>query len=229
MIFSDFSEPDVMAELVSKMLFEIKAVNFSPDKPYHLTSGIVSPVYIDCRKLISFARVRSTIMDFATTIVLRNIGFESIDVIAGGETAGIPFAAFLAERLSLPMIYVRKKLKSHGKKSQIEGFISKGNRVLIIEDSVTLGGSMLDFAKIIRSAGGIVQNGIGLFFYGIFPEIPIRLRENGINLNYIVTWNDIIKVAEKMQIFDQQVLQEVRCFIDNPMQWSERHGGISKI
>lgn len=229
MIFNDFSEPEVMAELVSKMLFEIKAVNFSPDKPYRLTSGIISPVYIDFRKLISFARTRSTIMDFATTIVLRNIGFESIDVIAGGETAGIPFAAFLAERLSLPMIYVRKKAKGHGKKTKIEGYISKGDRILIIEDSVTLGGSLLDFVKVIRDSGGIVKDSIGLFFYGIFPEVPLLLQENNINLHYLVTWNDILKVAKKMPIFDKHVIKEVECFIENPMQWSEKHGGISKI
>ncbi|MBL0849162.1 MAG: orotate phosphoribosyltransferase [Candidatus Liberibacter ctenarytainae] len=229
MIFNDFSNPKAMAELVAKMLFEINAVNFSPKNPYRLASGIVSPVYIDCRKLISYARVRSTIMDFAATIVLRNIGFESIDIIAGGETAGIPFAAFLAERLSLPMIYIRKKLKKHGQKTQIEGHISKGNRILLIEDSITLGGSMLDFVKVIRDAGGIIHDGIGLFFYGIFPEIPIRLQENNINLHYIVTWNDILKVAREQKTFDQSTLIEVEDFLNNPMQWSASHGGISTI
>ncbi|ADR52518.1 orotate phosphoribosyltransferase [Candidatus Liberibacter solanacearum CLso-ZC1] len=229
MIFSDFPEPKFMAELVAKMLFEIKAVNFSPEKPYRLTSGIVSPVYIDCRKLISFARVRSTIMNFATTIVLRNIGFESIDIIAGGETAGIPFAAFLAERLSLPMIYVRKKTKNHGRKSQIEGHIFKGARILIIEDLITLGGSMVDFVQVIRKSGGVVKNGIGLFFYDIFPDITVRLRENDINLHYLATWNDIMKVATNLKIFNQDILDEVQYFLDNPMIWSEKNGGIGKI
>ncbi|MBA5724036.1 orotate phosphoribosyltransferase [Candidatus Liberibacter sp.] len=229
MIFSGFSEPEVIAELVAKMLFEIKAIHFSPHKPYRLTSGIVSPVYIDCRKLISFARVRSAIMDFATTTVLRNIGFESIDVIAGGETAGIPFAAFLAERLGLPMIYVRKKLKSHGGKSQVEGHVSKGNRILIIEDSITLGGSMLDFVNTIRNVGGIVEHGIGLFFYGIFPEIPKRFRETGIDLHYLISWHDVLKIAKTFNSFDQETLIEVQSFLDAPMQWSANHGGISHI
>ncbi|ACT57484.1 orotate phosphoribosyltransferase [Candidatus Liberibacter asiaticus] len=228
MIVNYFPQQNIIAELVAKMLFEIKAVNFSPENPYHLTSGIVSPLYIDCRKLISFVRARSMIMDLTAKTVLRNIGFESIDIIAGGETAGIPFATLLAERLNLPMIYVRKKSKKHGQKSQIEGHLFKGARVLVIEDLVTLGNSMFEFVKVIRDSGGIIQDGIGLFFYDIFPEVPARFRENNIKLHYLATWNDILTIAEKLKIFNHDVLEEVRCFLDNPMQWSKKNGGIGE-
>ena len=126
MIATTFPEPAVMAELMAKMLWEIEAVHFSADKPYKLSSGMASPVYIDCRKLISYPRIRSAIMDFAAAKVMRDAGFEKFDCVAGGETAGIPFAAFLAERLGLPMIYVRKAPKGHGRNAQIEGHMPEG-------------------------------------------------------------------------------------------------------
>ena len=94
-----------MAQITAQMLLEIKAVDFRPEDPYTLASGLKSPSYIDCRKLISYPRIRSTLMDFATMNVLRNAGFEAFDAVAGGETAGIPFAALMAERMRLPMQY----------------------------------------------------------------------------------------------------------------------------
>ncbi|AGA64642.1 Orotate phosphoribosyltransferase [Liberibacter crescens BT-1] len=227
MIYSSFSEPEIITELMAKMLFEVQAVNFSPDKPYKLSSGIMSPVYIDCRKLISFVRIRSAIIDFAVTTILRNAGFECIDIIAGGETAGIPFAAFLAERLRLPMIYVRKNPKIHGSKEKIEGYMPKGARVLVIEDLTTLGGSMFNFINTIRDAGGIVEHGLSLFFYGIFPNVEACFKEKDIKLHYLITWNDIFKVAQKLKIFDKQTLYQTENFINNPMQWSAHNGGIS--
>ena len=112
-----------MAELTAKMLLEIDAVHFRADQPYKLTSGLASPVYIDCRKLISYPRIRTALMDFAVSTLLRDAGFEAFDAIAGGETAGIPFAAWIAERMGLPMQYVRKKPKGFGRDAQILSLI----------------------------------------------------------------------------------------------------------
>lgn len=168
MIQTTFPDRAVMAELLAKMLWEIKAVHFNAAQPYKLASGMASPVYIDCRKLLSFPRIRSTVMDFAASTLLRDAGFEQFDCIAGGETAGIPFAALLADRLGLPMIYVRKQPKGHGRNAQIEGNMPEGSRVLVIEDLTTAGGSMFKFIDAVRAAGGIVDHGIALFFYGIF-------------------------------------------------------------
>ena len=103
MFSNSFVDKGVMAELVARMLWEIGAVHFRADDPYKLASGMASPVYIDCRKLISYPRIRSAVMDFAAATIMRSAGFEKIDVVAGGETAGIPFAALLADRLGLPM------------------------------------------------------------------------------------------------------------------------------
>ena len=100
---TSFPEKEVISTITAKMLIEVEAVRFSANEPFKFTSGWASPVYIDCRKIISFPRVRSTLMDFGAAKLAQDIGFEQFDAVAGGETAGIPFAAFIAERLNLPM------------------------------------------------------------------------------------------------------------------------------
>ena len=132
-----FPDKEVIAELTAKMLIEVEAVRFLTEKPFIFTSGWASPAYTDCRRLISFPRVRQTLMDFGAATVFRDTGFEQFDAVAGGETAGIPFAAWMADRLMLPMQYVRKKPKGFGRNAQIEGRIEPGDRVLLVEDMLT--------------------------------------------------------------------------------------------
>lgn len=224
-----FADPAVMATEMAKMLWEIKAVHFSADKPYKLASGMMSPVYIDCRKLISYPRVRSAVMDFAAATVLREAGYEQFDCVAGGETAGIPFAAFLAERLGLPMIYVRKSPKGHGRNAQIEGHMPEGARVLVIEDLTTAGGSMFTFINAIRAAGGIVDHGMALFFYGIFPDAEARFANGKVTLHHITTWRNVLAVARDKALFDEATLKSVEAFLDAPLAWSEQHGGVGSL
>src|SRR5215470_17751391 len=107
--------------IVARILLEIEAVHFRPDQPFTLTSGRASPVYIDCRKIIAFPRARRKVIALAADLVEREIGFESLDAVAGGETAGIPYAAWLSEQLGLPMLYIRKQPKGFGRGNQIEG------------------------------------------------------------------------------------------------------------
>ena len=152
------------------MLIEIGAIGFNSEKPYKLASGLPSPTYVDCRKLISFARIRATLMDFLTVKILRDVGMEKIDNIAGGETAGIPFAALVAERMGLPMTYVRKKPKGYGRNARIEGNISENQNVLLVEDLTTDGGSKLSFVEAIRETGAKCSHTAVIFYYGIFPE-----------------------------------------------------------
>jgi orotate phosphoribosyltransferase len=122
---------DDAALMTARILLEIEAVSIRPSEPFTLTSGWASPVYVDCRKVISFPRARRAIIDAAVAQIEREIGFESIDAIAGGETAGIPYAAWIADRLGLPMLYVRKKPKGFGRNAQIEGIFKPGARVLL--------------------------------------------------------------------------------------------------
>src|ERR1700746_3439196 len=165
-----FADKAVMAELTAKMLLEVDAVRFMADKPFVYTSGWASPVYTDCRRLISFPRVRSTLVDFGVATVLRDAGFEQFDAVAGGETAGIPFAAWMADRLGLPMQYVRKKPKGFGRNAQIEGDIRQGARTLLVEDLTTDGRSKINFVKALREAGAVVDHVFVNFYYDIFPE-----------------------------------------------------------
>ena len=229
MIQTSFPDRAVMAELLAKMLWEIKAVHFNAETPYKFASGMASPVYIDCRKLLSYPRIRSTVMDFAASVLLRDAGFEQFDCIAGGETAGIPFAALLADRLGLPMIYVRKKPKGHGRNAQIEGHMPEGARVLVIEDLTTAGGSMFTFIDAIRAAGGVVDHGIALFYYGIFAEAEARFASGTVRLHHIATWRDVLAVAKAQKLFDEKTLSGVEAFLDAPLPWSGAHGGVTEL
>jgi orotate phosphoribosyltransferase len=206
-------------------LLEIGAINFRPNDPYILTSGKASPVYIDCRKIISFPRVRSTLMDFGASTILRDIGFESIDAVAGGETAGIPFGAWLAERLSLPMQYVRKKPKGFGRDAQIEGYLEEGSKVLLVEDLTTDGGSKITFCDALRKAGGEVTDTFVIFFYDIFPDTRQKLAEAGINLHSLTTWWDVLKVCKESNKMDSKSIAEIESFLNSPEEWSLSHGG----
>ncbi len=229
MVSNSFTPDTEMARLMARMLWEIKAVHFNAAAPYKLSSGMASPVYIDCRKLISYPRIRSTIMDFAASKILREAGFERFDIVAGGETAGIPFAAFLAERLGLPMIYVRKAPKGHGRNAQIEGHMPEGARVLVIEDLTTAGGSLFTFIDAIRAAGGQVDHAMALFYYDIFPEARAEMRGKGITLHNIATWRDVLAVAREQRLFDEKTLAEVGAFLSAPLLWSGAHGGVEAL
>jgi orotate phosphoribosyltransferase len=229
MIQLTFTDRALVAELVAKMLWEIKAVHFNAETPYKFASGMASPVYIDCRKLLSYPRIRSAIMDFAAGAIMREAGFEKFDCVAGGETAGIPFAAYLSERLNLPMIYVRKAPKGHGRNAQIEGDMPDGARVLVIEDLTTAGGSMFKFIDAVRAAGATVDHGIALFYYGIFQEAEERFTNGNVQLHYLATWRDMLAVARSQKLFDEKTLSEVEAFLDAPLAWSGRNGGVSVL
>src|SRR5664280_3683633 len=169
-ISSSLADKKAIARQTAKMMLEIKAIHFNADSPFFFTSGWASPVYVDCRKIISYPRMRSGMMDFASSVILSEIGYESIDNIAGGETAGIPFAAWIADKLMLPMQYIRKKAKGFGRNAQIEGDLLPGQRVLLVEDLATDGRSKVNFVKAIRDAGGLCEHCFVIFFYDIYPE-----------------------------------------------------------
>jgi orotate phosphoribosyltransferase len=208
------------AETTARILLETKAVLFSPEKPFTFTSGRVSPVYIDCRKLISFPRARRKLMDMGAALIERAIGHESIDAVAGGETAGIPFAAWIAERMALPMLYIRKKPKGFGRNAQIEGALSEGQRVLLVEDLASEGTSKLNFVNAIRAAGGQVSHTFVVFHYGIFPQSVASLAAEKIELHALATWWDVLAVAEGLGYFTPAQFAAVKSFLDDPENWS---------
>ena len=219
MIPTSYPTQAEIARLTARMLLEIKAVHFNAADPFTLASGLPSPTYIDCRKLISHPRIRATLMDFLTVTVMRNVGFESFDNIAGGETAGIPFAAFVAERMALPMTYVRKKPKGYGKNARIEGDMTAGQRVLLVEDLTTDGGSKLSFVDAIRDTGANCAHTAVIFYYGIFPETEKTLGDHGVSLHHLCTWWDVLDEAKAQGSFDANTLQGVEEFLRDPRAW----------
>lgn len=223
MIPSTYPTKDEIARLTARMLLEIEAVHLNAAEPFTLASGLPSPTYIDCRKLISFPRIRSTLMDFLTVTVMREAGFEAFDNIAGGETAGIPFAAMVAERMALPMTYVRKKPKGYGRNARIEGAMSEGQRVLLVEDLTTDGGSKLSFVDAIRDTGASCGHTAVIFYYGIFPETEKTLGDHGIKLHHLCTWWDVLTEAKASGSFDAATLDGVEAFLNDPRKWQEEN------
>ena len=139
--------------------------------------------------------MRAQMMDYGRTVIMNDIGYESLDAVAGGETAGIPFAAWLAERTGLPMHYVRKKPKGFGRDARIEGDIRDGQRVLLVEDLATDGGSKLSFVEAIRTAGAEIGHTFVIFYYDIFTDAEAQLAEEGIKLHYLSTWWDVLAAS----------------------------------
>ncbi|MFC6638462.1 orotate phosphoribosyltransferase [Sulfitobacter sp. JBTF-M27] len=223
MIPTSYPSPEEMARLTARMLLEIKAVHFNAETPFTLASGLPSPTYIDCRKLISYPRIRATLMDFLTVTVMRNAGFEAFDNIAGGETAGIPFAAMVAERMGLPMTYVRKKPKGYGRNARIEGEMTEGQRVLLVEDLTTDGGSKLSFVDAIRDTGATCGHTAVIFYYGIFPQTEKTLGDHGVTLHALCTWWDVLAEAKAHCAFNEATLKEVETFLEAPKKWQDAH------
>ncbi|MCM2560957.1 orotate phosphoribosyltransferase [Lutimaribacter sp. EGI FJ00015] len=221
MIPTTYPTREEIARLTARMLLEIKAVNFNTEEPYTLASGLPSPSYIDCRKLISYPRIRSTLMDFLAITIMRDAGFEAFDNIAGGETAGIPFAALVAERMGLPMTYVRKKPKGYGKNARIEGEMTESQRVLLVEDLTTDGGSKLSFVDAIRDTGATCAHTAVIFYYGIFPETEKTLGDHGVALHHLCTWWDVLAEAKEQGSFSEETLAEVESFLRAPRTWQK--------
>ena len=225
---ADFLDKKTIAELTARMYLDTGAVRFMEEKPFIFTSGWASPVYNDSRWLISFPDVRSTLMDFAIHSIARDIGRGEIDAVAGGETAGIPFAAWVADRLNLPMQYVRKKPKGFGRGAQIEGQLIPGQRVLLVEDLATDGKSKVNFIKALRDADGKCDHCFVIFFYDIYPQAAKIFGDLGVTLHYLTTWKDLLSVAKASGKFEPKMLAEVEKFIGDPAGWSKAHGGAAE-
>ncbi len=208
----------------AKILLDTGAVQVNTDKPFTYTSGKVGPVYVDCRRLISFPGARSQLMDFGADM----IGKLDIDYVAGGETAGIPYAAFIAERLKKPMLYIRKKPKGFGRMAQIEGYMEGDNpKVVIVEDLHNFGASVTVFVDALRAAHVDVRHMFVIFQYG-HASSHDALREMGMTLHALTSWKDILAVARKENYFDEETVQSVETFLADPDGWNERNAHKAK-
>jgi len=207
------------ARTAARILIQTESVLFSPDEPFTFTSGRKSPVYVDCRRLISFPKERDTLMGMMADQIRATVDVKKVDAVAGGETAGIPFAAWISERLGLPMIYIRKKPKGFGRNARIEGIIKEGDTILLIEDLATDGGSKMSFIEGIRDAGAECAHTFVVFHYGIFPDGIKKLADAGVALHGLTTWWDIIECAEQEKILDADTVAKVTAFLKDPDGW----------
>ena len=157
----------------------------------------------------------------------RHVGYETIEAVAGGETAGIPFAAWIADRMAAPMAYVRKQAKGFGRNALIEGDVPEGKRTLLVEDLTTDGQSKIRFAQALRDAGAIVNHAFVVFFYGVFPGAFETLARMDIALHHLCTWWDVLEACKDRPYFAEPALAEVRRFLEDPVAWSAAHGGIA--
>ena len=207
----------------AEILIDIKAVNFRPDDPYTFTSGRKSPSYIDCRRIISFPSARKELNQLAIELIERDISKSEVDIVAGGETAGIPFSAWIADSLDKPMVYVRKKPKGFARMAQIEGEMPQGAKVLLVEDLTTDGGSKLNFIDALRKAGAKVNHTYVVFHYGIFQESLTNMAKLGVKLHALATWWDVLDVARENNLYTSSQLDVVENYLDAPESWSNNN------
>jgi len=210
-----------MSEIIAEKLINIGSVQFSFNNHFTLTSGLKSPVYVDCRKIISFIEERDFIMKEAIQYFkTNNLQF---DLIAGGETAGIPYAAIISEKTKKPMLYIRKKPKGFGKNQQIEGEFKERENAILIEDLATDGGSKVIFVEAMRKAGLIVKDIFVIFYYDIFNFEDSVLSKLGVNIHSLCTWRDIISVIEKNNLYNNNDIENLKKFLSNPDDWRKNN------
>jgi len=210
-----------MSELIAEKLIDIESVQFSFNKHFTLTSGLKSPVYVDCRKIISFVEERTFIMDAAVDYIKKNK--LEFDLVAGGETAGIPYSAFISEKIKKPMIYIRKQPKGFGKNQQIEGSFEENQISILIEDLATDGGSKVIFIEAMRKAGLVVKDIFVIFYYDIFNFEDSALSKLNVKIHSLCTWKDIISVLKKRNTFNQTDIENLKEFLSRPEDWRAKN------
>lgn len=208
---------------VARILLQIKAVGARPEDPFTLTSGTKSPVYIDCRRLISFVNERERVIELMEGLV--NERGSNPAAVAGGETAGIPYAAFLSYRMKLPMLYVRKQPKGFGRNAQVEGYMPEGSRVVLVEDLIFDGGSKVNFVLGLRNAGFVVEDVFTVASYGLTRDYEDSLGKIGVKVHWLTDWNAIVDEAETQGYFDKATCAVIREFLSDVHAWSRQRGG----
>ena len=200
-----------MVKAIAQSLLDIEAVSLSPNDRFTWSSGIQSPIYCDNRVTLGYPEVREAIRD--GLIELIETHFENVEVISGTATAGIPHAAFISEKMNLPMNYVRSKSKSHGKQNQIEGATSQGKKVVVIEDLISTGGSSITAVEALREAGAEVLGVVAIFTYGL-SKADDMFKEADVPFYTLSSFDELVEVAaEQGQIAKED--------IDSLVQWRD--------
>ena len=206
------------SQRVAKALLDIHAVTLNPDQPFTWASGLKSPIYTDNRLTISYPEVRQAI--FNGMVEQIKLHFSAADVIAGTATAGIPHAAWVAQNMELPMIYVRTKPKDHGQGKQIEGVLKEGQKVVVIDDLISTGGSVLNAVRAVNNAGGKVIGVVSVFTYDL-PAAELNFMANGLKYYSVTDYMTLIKVAKENNQISTDHLKSLQEWRKDPLSWSK--------
>lgn len=219
-----------VARQIAEMLLRTEAIQVYKENPFVFVSGRISPVYIDCRKILSFPQEREYIVTQLAQKAEIDIGLSNIDVVAGGETAGIPYASFVSHLIKKPMIYIRKQPKGYGGTKQIEGILEPGKRVLLVEDLITDGLSKLRFNIGIRGAGAKMTQCLCVFDYASDRlnqhEGRDNLAKNDIGLHVLANWDDVLDTGLSQSYFSAEASRHIVDFLKDPENWGRKMGFV---
>lgn len=207
-----------MKKIIAESLLDIQAVSLKPNEPFTWTSGIISPIYCDNRLTLSYPEVRKKIAAGLAELITEK--FPGTELVAGTATAGIPHAAWVSEVLNLPMCYVRSKAKEHGKGNQIEGKAEKGQKVVVVEDLISTGGSVITAAEALRQAGCEVLGVVSIFTYELAKGIQ-RLQEAEITAYSLTNYSTLVEVASEKGYIEAADMDKLMEWRKNPETWGK--------
>lgn len=202
-----------MKKETAKDLLSIKAVFLSPDKPFTWASGIQSPIYCDNRLTLTAPKIRDNIENNLAKTIQNE--YPECEILMGTSTAGIAHAAIVGHILNLPMGYVRSGSKDHGRQNQIEGKLEKGQKVVVVEDLISTGGSVIEVVNVLREAGAIVLGIVSIFTYGMKKGLD-RLNESNVKNISLTDFDTIIEVAAESGYIKDTDIARLKKFRDNP-------------
>lgn len=206
------------AKLVAKKLLEIEAIRLSPNSPFTWASGWKSPIYCDNRISLSYPELRTFIKESLVSVIHKN--FLSIEAVAGVATAGIPQGALIADKLNLPFIYVRSKAKGHGMENMIEGKITPGQKVVVVEDLVSTGGSSLKAVEDLRENGLEVLGMVSIFTYG-FDLAKTNFENAGVKLVCLSDYQHMLEQALSDGLIPDDALATLQRWSEDPSSWGK--------
>ncbi|WP_058301799.1 orotate phosphoribosyltransferase [Gorillibacterium timonense] len=207
-----------LSETIAASLLDIQAVALRPNEPFTWTSGLKSPIYCDNRLTMSYPAIRTLIAEGFAELIREQ--YPDAEVIAGTATAGIPHAAWVADKLNLPMIYIRDKAKGHGKQNQIEGSLRPGQKVVVIEDLISTGGSSLKAALAVKEAGGDVLSVLAIFTYE-FPAAAKLFAEADMPMQTLTTYSALLETALAQGFIQEEDLDKLKAWRANPAEYGK--------
>ncbi|PGT86598.1 MULTISPECIES: orotate phosphoribosyltransferase [Bacillaceae] len=202
-----------MKQTIAKNLLEIKAVYLQPNDPFTWSSGLKSPIYCDNRLTLSFPSIRTQIAEGLIDLIKEH--YPEVEVIAGTATAGIPHAAWVSDKMDLPMVYVRSKAKGHGKGNQIEGQVKRNQKVVVVEDLISTGGSAITAVEALREAGCEVLGIVAIFTYDLALG-KSKLEEANIKAQSLCDYNTLVEVAAKEGYVTEQDISKLKMWREDP-------------